>query len=308
MNVSRPWLTLGVVPTLLLGLIVLPFVLYWGELPNPMAIHWNFAGDPDGSMPPLVMLLTVAGIFAAVHLAVTRIVARAPYETPSSIAVLYAVAAVLGGVAWLPVLASRNQISWNDADSVGLIQITMLVVAAGAAGSAGWFLAGGRSAGTSGIATTSPLLDVAEPGHTIWSGRGTGKPFYAVGAAVMVAGLVTWGWSTLALIVVGLVILTFTEVRVTVSRRGVVVSLGWMGFPSWTVPLRAISEAHVETVSPMAYGGWGYRIRPGVRAVVIRGGEALRLVREDKADLVLTVDDAETGAGLVNAILGVDSI
>ena len=70
--------------------------------------------------------------------------------------------------------------------------------------------------------------------------------------------------------------------------------------------MEAMERAEVEQVNPMAYGGWGYRLRPGVRAVVTRGGEALRLVRTGKADLVLTVDDAATGAGVINSILGVD--
>ena len=83
--------------------------------------------------------------------------------------------------------------------------------------------------------------------------------------------------------------------------------MGWLGVPTWIVPMSAISRAEVEQVAPMAYGGWGYRLRPGVRAVVTRGGESLRLVREGKADLVLTVDDAPTGAGLLNSMLGVGS-
>jgi hypothetical protein len=40
--------------------------------------------------------------------------------------------------------------------------------------------------------------------------------------------------------------------------------------------------------------------------VVVRHGEALRLRRAGKPDLVVTVDDAETGAGLVNAAVGTD--
>ena len=68
-----------------------------------------------------------------------------------------------------------------------------------------------------------------------------------------------------------------------------------------------IERAEVEQVNPMAYGGWGYRLRPGVRAIVTRGGESLRLVRAEKADLVLTVDDAATGAGVINSMLGVGS-
>ena len=46
-------LTLVVIPALLLAAIVAPFVLFWGDLPNPMAVHWNLTGTPDGSMPPL---------------------------------------------------------------------------------------------------------------------------------------------------------------------------------------------------------------------------------------------------------------
>ena len=123
---------------------------------------------------------------------------------------------------------------------------------------------------------------------------------------LILIGLITWGWSTLVMCLLGAVVLVFAEVRVTVAQRGVVVSLGWLGVPSWTVPMEAMERAEVEQVNPMAYGGWGYRLRPGVRAVVTRGGEALRLVRTGKADLVLTVDDAATGAGVINSILGVD--
>ena len=126
-----------------------------------------------------------------------------------------------------------------------------------------------------------------------------------IGTVLIVVGVATWGWSTLVLILLGLLVLMFAEVRATVSRRGVVVSLGWLGVPSWTVPMSDISQAEIETVNPMAYGGWGYRLRPGVRALVTRGGGALRLVREGRADLVLTVDDAHTGAALINSMLKV---
>ncbi len=109
------------------------------------------------------------------------------------------------------------------------------------------------------------------------------------------------------MVALGALVLVFAEVRSTVAKRGVVVSLGWLGVPSWTVPMNTIERAEVEQVNPMAYGGWGYRLRPGVKAIVTRGGESLRLVRSDKADLVLTVDDAATGAGVINSMLGVTS-
>ena len=116
-----------------------------------------------------------------------------------------------------------------------------------------------------------------------------------------------WGVVTVVLIAIGLIVLTFAEARVTVSRQGAVVSLGWLGVPSWSVPLGDIAHAEVEEVRVMAYGGWGYRLRPGVRAFVTRGGDGLRLVRADRPDLVVTVDDAARGAGLINAMLGVET-
>ncbi len=303
---ASKWLTLGVVPLIIYGSIIVPFVLFWSDLPNPMASHWSLAGNADGAMPPIILLALLVAIAAAVHVAVVRVVTRTPVEAASFVAGLYVIGAVLAGVGWLSVLANRDQGSWEAADGVGLLQILVLVAVAGVAGFVGWVLVGGRSVDRPDA--DRPMLDVAEPGHAVWASRGTGKLFYVVGAVLIVAGLATWGWSTVVLIVIGIVIVTFAEVRTTVSSRGVIVSMGWLGIPSWTVPLSSLTAAEIEVISPMSYGGWGYRIRPGVRAVISRGGEAIRLVRTDKADLVLTVDDAETGAGLINSMLGAQTL
>jgi hypothetical protein len=48
----------------------------------------------------------------------------------------------------------------------------------------------------------------------------------------------------------------------------------------------------------------GYRLRPGVTTIVTHGGEWLPIIRDGKSDLVLTIDDAATGAGLINAMRG----
>lgn len=304
MKMSRPWLTLGVGPALLLGAMVAPFALYWGDLPNPMASHWDISGTPDGAMPPIVLLLILAGLYVAIHWAVTRVLARTPGEAPSFVAGLFFLGALLAGVSWLSVLANRDRTTWEAADSVGLLQILIATLAALVVGYLGWQIAGGRSVERTPSGESAPALDIGEPTAAIWSGRGAGRILQVVGSILIVVGLATWSWSTIVLILLGLLVLAFAEVRATVSQKGVVVSLGWVGIPSWTVPIGSISHAEIETVNPMAYGGWGYRLRPGVRAIITRGGGALRLVREDKADLVLTVDDAVTGAGLINSMLG----
>ena len=307
MTVERSWLTLGVVPGLLLALIALPFALWWNELPSPMAVHWDFGGDPNGSMPPLVLLILLIGIYVAVHWAVIRVLQRTPYEGPSFVAGLFGIGGLLATVSWLSVLANRGQQTWESSSGVGFVEILIAVGIGLILGLVGWLLAGGRSVERQPPATSVPTLDLAQPGSAIWSSRGNGPILQVIGVVLLVIGLATWGWTTLVLVALAAFVLVFAEVRTTVAQRGVVVSLGWLGVPSWTVPMEAIERAEVERVNPMAYGGWGYRLRPGVAAIVTRGGESLRLVRPDKADLVLTVDDAATGAGVINSMLGVTS-
>jgi hypothetical protein len=300
---SRPWLTLGVIPALLFGCIVLPFVLYWGDLPNPMAVHWDLGGNPNGSMPPVALLLILAVMFAAIHSAVIRALSRAPDEAPSFIAGLFGLGALLASISWLSVLANRDQVTWESAEGMGILELIGVLVVAVVFGFFGWMVAGHKNVKRDTVPEAVPALDIAAPGAAVWSGRGGGRVLPGAGLALIGIGLATWGWTTLVLGFAGLAVWLFAEVRVTVSRNGALVSLGWLGVISWTVPLSEVSAAELEIVNPMSYGGWGYRLRPGVRAIITRSGEAMRLVRPYKQDLVMTVDDAETGAGLINALL-----
>jgi hypothetical protein len=294
----------GVGPALLLGAVVLPMVLYWGDLPNPMAVHWGISGSPDGSLPPFVLLLVLGGGYVAVWWSVLQMILRAPGETASFTARLYGIGGLLAGVQWLAVIANRGASGWGDADPIGWTGLVAVPACAALLAGVGWLLAGGRAARPPRSEVEVPTLAVEHPEHMVWSGRARSPIVILIGLALIVGGLAVWGWSTLGLAIIGLLVLTFSEVRVTIGSGGAVIGLGWLGFPSWTVPMAEISGASVERLLPLAYGGWGYRIRPGSRAVVVRGGDALRLRREAKADLVVTVDDAGTGAGLVNSILG----
>jgi hypothetical protein len=70
------------------------------------------------------------------------------------------------------------------------------------------------------------------------------------------------------------------------------------------VPIGDVVSADVIDVRLLHYGGWGYRARPGVRAVVIRSGTSLKVSRRRGSDLIVTVDDAEAGAALLDRYLG----
>jgi hypothetical protein len=295
---------LYVVPAVLLVLIVLPFLLFWSSLPDPMAIHWGVSGDPNGYSPPVLLVAGLAVAYAAITLSVYRVVVATPGEMASFVAGLFGVGGLLAAVSWRSVLANRDAGSWQGADPVGWFEILGVLAIALVAGAIGWFAAGGNASRAERVPGETPTIDVSDPASAVWSGRGFGRVTTVIGVAVILIGLFTWGVVGMGLALVGLIALMFALVRVTVAQSGVVVSLGWWGFPRWRVPLDSVTRAEVEVVRPMAYGGWGYRARPGVRAIVVRSGDGLRLVRDDGADLVYTVEDAQTAAGLVNAIIG----
>jgi len=303
MTNRQKW-TVTLVPTLLFAAIVLPMALAWSELPDSMATHWGLKGTPDGHMAPSVLLLVLAGLFAAVWLGVWGASRRMPFEARSFIAGLIGIGGLLVAVQWIAVDLNRGIADWTEAGEFNGLHLILVLAAAMALGTIGWLLAGPATAIEGGrVQPSGPMLQL-EPGMSaVWSGRGRGIVLIVIGIGLLIASVAIWSVVSLVLLVVALLVLVFAEVRATVSDAGVVVSLGWLGIPSWLVPLDTITTADVEEVSPMSYGGWGYRIRPGVRGLIVRGGPSLRLRRKDRPDLVLTVDDAERGAGLVNALV-----
>jgi hypothetical protein len=105
------------------------------------------------------------------------------------------------------------------------------------------------------------------------------------------------------LMLVGILLWWFTSITVAVGPTGLKVRFGPLGWPVIRVPLDAVEDVSVEDVEPLAHGGWGYRVTPGVRAVVIRRGVGLRVTRTGRPDLVVTIDDEARAAGVLVAHL-----
>jgi hypothetical protein len=47
------------------------------------------------------------------------------------------------------------------------------------------------------------------------------------------------------------------------------------------------------------FGGWGWRLGASGTGIVLRAGEGIRVGRQGKSDLTITVDDAETAVSLL---------
>ena len=90
---------------------------------------------------------------------------------------------------------------------------------------------------------------------------------------------------------------------VTVDQRGLV-ARALLPRPRVVVPLGEVEHAEVVHVSPVReFGGWGLRMGlDGRVGVVLRGGEALEVARTGGRRVVVTVDDAATGAALLNTL------
>lgn len=293
-----------VLPAVLLAAIVVPMALAWADLPDSMATHWGMNGEPNGHMPPLALLVGLAGLFVAMWVGVWQASRRMPFEARSFITGLGGIGGLLAAVGWTSVEANRGATDWTAAGEIGAVELILVFAVAIVGAVAGWVLAGPSGPHRTDVsAATRPTMPVDAGTELVWSGRGRGTVLIAIGVLMLGAAVVVWSAISLGLVLVALIVLLFAEVRATASRRGVVVALGWLGIPSRLLPLDTITGADVEDVSPMAYGGWGYRVRPGARGLIVRGGESLRLHRVDRPDLVLTVDDAARGAAVVNTLV-----
>ena len=95
----------------------------------------------------------------------------------------------------------------------------------------------------------------------------------------------------------------FTSVRVTVATRGVSVSYGLPGLRLTRIPLSRIASAAAVELRSFSFGYRGSLLLFGSAAVILRRGQALRLTLRDGKTFVITVDDAATGAALLNDLI-----
>jgi len=126
----------------------------------------------------------------------------------------------------------------------------------------------------------------------------------AIGAVLVIAARSPIGAIPVALLL--LLYLALGWIRVSVDARGLRIRYGLLPRPVTSVPLDDIRRAERIDLAPFQWGGWGYR---GSRkafsraAVVLRGGDAIRLQLTDGSEFAVTVDDASTGAAVLADLL-----
>jgi hypothetical protein len=297
--------------------VVLPAVLLTSIVAVPAALS---------SRPGLVSASEFAMIIAVIGAGLIRLGwVWARYRTPAG-----------------PVGASGWQRP-TPGEGVGLIRGGLFMTALGAASviiqAAVGTLAGGGSPSAAGLAVTvagvfgGPVLLAALAGYVLRRYAGLGAPDdgfprsslgLRAGERAVWTGLArtrwplsTW-WLTFTLglgvidralisqlifvgVVVAISLLGFTSVRVTVAARGFTVGYGVLGLRLTRIPLRriAFAEAVEQEKAILPYKG----LVVGNVSVVLRGGPALRLTLRDGKTFLVTVDDAATGAALLNDLI-----
>ncbi|WP_261164593.1 DUF1648 domain-containing protein [Microbacterium sp. Marseille-Q6965] len=320
-----------VIPLALQAVVLLAQLALVPLLPDPAASHWGFSGVPDGFTSPWLLPLVTAGT----GIGVTLLVGLSPYLAdaapqdrrgrPMSYRLFAAVVwAETGFVGTLALATFLPQVGLDDARDallpgwwalVGLGLAAVLALIA-------WKTVVEPPLVAQASETPAPIMLRGEE-HAVWlktvsmsrAGLGlvgvllavtlltTGATLYAqlaAGAPVSGGLLLSVG----VLILVALLVLTNTVFRVRIDDAGLDVRspIGW---PRVRIRRDRIRSATVVHVNPMGeYGGWGWRFSINAGwGVILRTGEAIRILRTDGRAFTVTVDDAETGAALLNGLI-----
>ncbi len=297
-------------------LVVIP------DVPDPVAVHWS-VGGPDGFGPAwsYPLMTALVGFLLPALLALSALPSVRRGDSGPTFTLLAATS--LGLSVLMSALATALLVSQCGLDD-----------AADAPG-AGWlvglaFAAGIAAAGIAWIALPTlpyvrtqhelPAVTLAAGERVVWmrtAGMRGGLVVLLGGVAValglagvwmLVAGDPAAGGIMLgAGILIGALAAMTTTFAVTADDRGLRVRAA-AGWPTFEVPLDDMESVTAIEVSGLGqFGGYGLRSVPGAFGVILRAGEAIEVTRSSGRRFVVTVDDAATGAAVLEALVAQSS-
>ena len=321
----RGWVTAlvcGVVPAALIAAMVAVPAALWSRLPGQVADHWTAAGTANGTAPRLTAFL-ILGLLAIPGIGLvlfgwgaTRRGARPARRAAGAKALSWAAMIPLG--LFIMAISSSAVIMVAVANLGGGGLRSASVGPAGLVGTLGGpaLLAAGagyllrRHGGLGAVYGAAPpsSLGLRAGERAVWSGRAQASWAWPAGlllvAAGALVGAVTGQWVPAGvLLAAGVAMLQFVTVRVRVAARGVTVGYGALGLRLTRIPLRRIASAEAVERRQFAFGYRGSLLLLGAAAVIVRPGPALRLTLRDGKTFLVTVDDAATGAALLNDLI-----
>jgi hypothetical protein len=300
-----------VVPVLLVAAQLVVARTWAPELPDPVAVHFGSDGA-DG----FASLAAALWLPSAIALALATGCWAVAFFWGRAAAVRRVCAGMAIGLTTflmaLSLLILQLQRGLADAAQTGPVTPVMTVaflVALGPALLAARLVPGDpRQPTTDPIPESAATLELAADETASWVTHAESRVALVVGgsAVVLVAAvglLLSAPFVLVPALLVGTAVATSTWFTVTVDRRGLSVRSA-VGWPRMSIPLDEVLGAEQVTVSPFhEFGGWGYRVGRGGRVgVVLRAGVGLQVARTGGRSFVVTVDDAATGAALLNTL------
>ncbi|MEO8261217.1 MAG: DUF1648 domain-containing protein [Pseudolysinimonas sp.] len=307
-----------IVPVTLAAIGVALQLAWLPELPPTVATHWGFSGTPDAFGPSWTMPVLLAALGALIPLMFGVILGRTvrpagPTATQKLLAAASLFAVTLVSIIVTASVAIQRGLAVGSASPAILPVFAVGLTVALVLAAAGWFLMPRAVSGASAAQAAPAPIRVAPGELVVWVGHARFSTWTIVALCLTVA-LVTaviafviairGAWPlAIVPVVVAVAVLGTASWRVRVDGEGLTVraALGW---PKFRVPLDDIASASTSQVVPLGeFGGYGIRWGLGRRlGVVTRGGEALEVHRRDGRAVVVTVDDADTAAGLLTAL------
>jgi len=319
---SNPERRLAVWVASIAGLGVLasagPLLLAASHLPEPLASHFGLSGAPDDKLPLVAFTAVLAGlVLVPAVLAWPRVRGTKPGSAPGRLALLGFSSTLSAALGVLTLWLNWERAVWTEA---GHFQLWFLLPLLGLPMATAAVLGalGRRLWPGSGVASApgAQALPLAPGERAYWSGVAHNRWFLLIVAGMVIQfGIFSllpskaptaFGSALLIQLLVLPVLELLSRIRVSINEQGLTIHYGHLGWIRQRVPLARIVRAAAFELEPLAHGGWGYRgsLRwRGRAAVVVRSGSALRLELRDGTQLSVTVDDAETGASLLNGFL-----
>jgi len=309
---STTAITLGI-PAAMVVLVVAVALSWRPELPDPIAIHWGPGGEADrfGPFGPHVIAhAVIVTLFAAGMWAVGWFWGREALTRRFAAGAAVWFAGVLSGVLLGNLQIQRGLSDATEVGTAGGPLAFAFGTATVAALLAAWAVPGDARHPTSEpLPEGAPRLELGSGEHATWVQEvGQAGLIVVIGGILtfaVVMGLLTRQWAFVAGITAALSILLAGIFRwtVTVDHSGLTARSA-LRRPRVRVPLDEVVVAEVVHVDPIReFGGWGLRTgRGGRTGVVVRKGDSIQVQRTGGRVLVVTVDDAPTGAALLNTL------
>jgi len=318
----RPLIVAVIVPVVISVVFSTVAAILAGTGPSIVAVHWGFSGGPNGygSAVGFVVLL------GAISLGLVAVLGGAAVigAHQGRMTVMLKVLAVSSG--WLSILLGvsaigallpqRTAASIHDAQNPSLALAIGVVVATAVAVVAWRILPKAVAMSRPDESTEAAVVELGASERVSWIRSAAMPRRFAVllmGAlTVVTAGEVVlvvssdsalW-WVSLVPVVVILLVLSSLAWTVRIEASGVRIR-SVLGLPVFSIPMGSIQSAAVVEVSALSdFGGWGVRFGAGGRmGIIVRSGKAIEIHRENGLVTVVTVDDADTAAGLINAFV-----